>query len=419
VIGHRVPATNWAGNVIFGAARTHTPESIDSLRRIVEDSRRIRVLGSGHSFNGIADTDHDLVSLKGLPRIFTIDSTTSTVAVSSGMTYTELAWELHRAGYALANMASISPISIAGACATGTHGSGDEQRVLAASVAAMQFVGSGGELVELRRDVDGEKFFGSVVALGSLGIVTQLTLDIEPTYEMSQRVHVGVPLDEIQGRLDDVFSAGYSVSAFTDWQSDEANVWVKRRIDRSISGWGPGREADRKVHPISGVSPDLCTEQMGIVGPWLERLPHFRPGATLEAGHELQSEVFLSRDVAAQAITSLREIGELFAPALLVSEMRTVRADDLWLSPACGRDSLAIHFTWTRDESAVLPAVTALEERLLPLDPRPHWGKISTVTPRRIIASYERARDFEQLMVEHDPTFKFRNDFVNRLFPLH
>jgi xylitol oxidase len=162
----------------------------------------------------------------------------------------------------------------------------------------------------------------------------------------------------------------------------------------------------------------LCTEQLGVVGPWLERLPHFLPGATLEAGRELQSEVFLPRDVAEQAIRSLREIGDLLAPALLISEMRTVRADDLWLSPAYGRDSLAIHFTWARDESAVRLAVAAIEGRLLPLGPLPHWGKITTMHPRTMIASYERAGDFERLMLELDPTFKFRNGFVNSLFPL-
>jgi xylitol oxidase len=282
----------------------------------------------------------------------------------------------------------------------------------------MQLVGSGGELVEIGRHVDRERFCGSVVALGALGIVTQLTLDIEPTYDMSQRVHLGVPLDDIQCSFDDVCRAGYSVSAFTDWHSGEASVWIKRRVGEPVSTWDAGRQARHSVHPIPGLSPALCTEQLGVVGPWLERLPHFHPGATLEAAHELQSEVFLPRDVAEQAIRSLREIGELLAPALLVCEMRTVRADDLWLSPAYGRDSLAIHFTWTRDASVVRPAVAALEERLLPLGPRPHWGKITTMHSLRVIESYERAGDFERLMLELDPTFKFRNGFVNSLFPL-
>jgi alditol oxidase len=410
--------SNWAGNVAFGAARIHEPESLDALRHLVDSSRRIRPVGRGHSFSRIADTADDLVLLDGLPKTLEVDSVSSTVRVASGMTYTELAEGLHRAGFALANMASIPDISIAGACETGTHGSGDDQRVLAASVAAVQLVAADGALVELRRDSHRDTFSGSVVALGALGIVTHLTLDIEPTYEMSQQVYLGASLDDIQSQLNDVFSAGYSVSVFTDWHSGEASVWVKERVDQPESTLTLGRRAERSVHPVPSRSPDLCTEQLGTVGPWHERLAHFRPNAAREAGHELQSEVFLSRDVAHQAITVLREIGRLFAPALLVSEVRTVGADDLWLSPAYGRDSIAFHFTWNDNESTVLGALAAIEERLLPLDPRPHWGKLTTMTADRVIASYERALDFNELMVEQDPSFKFRNNFVNGLFPI-
>ena len=413
------PRSNWAGNVVFGAARVHKPESVDELRRIVHGSRRIRALGCRHSFSRISDTAGDLVLLTGLPKTLTIDPASSTVTVAAGMTYTELAEQLSRAGFALSNMASIPDISIAGACATGTHGSGDDHRVLPASVAAMKLVVADGDLVELRRALERDTFRGSLVAMGALGIVTELTLDIEPAYEMSQRVHLGVPLEELQNQTDDVFSAGYSVSAFTDWYSGEASVWVKQRVDQPVSKWIAGRQAQHRIHPVPGMSPKLCTEQLGIVGPWHERLPHFRPKPALKAGNELQSEIFLPRNVAQRAITELREIGSLLAPVLLVSEIRTVRSDDLWLSPAYGRDSLTLHFTWTDDELAVSSAVAAIEARLTPLNPRPHWGKLTTLDPHEIIASYERAPDFERLMVDCDPTFKFRNDFVNGLFPTH
>ena len=411
------PRTNWAGNVAFAASRLHQPKSIAALRRTVQSSRQIRALGSGHSFSRIADAAGDLVLLDSLPKTFHIDRDHSTVTVSAGMTYTELTVELHRAGFALVNMASIPDISIGGACATGTHGSGDAQRVLAASVAGMQLLVADGDLVEMRRDFHRDIFPGSVVALGALGIVTQLTLEIEPAYEMSQQVQLGVPLQLLEDRLDDVFGAGSSVSAFTDWYSGEANVWVKRRNDEPALTWTAGRRAHHTIHPVPGMSPELCTEQLGVVGPWHERLPHFRPKPSLETGNELQSEVFLPRTAAEQAISALRKLGGLIAPALLVSEMRTVRADDLWLSPAYGRDTIAFHFTWTANESAVLTAIAAIEERLMPLDPRPHWAKLTTMKPRQILSGYERALDFDRLMVEYDPKFKFRNDFVKGFFP--
>ena len=411
--------TNWAGNVLFHAARIHRPDSVDNLRRIVRSARRARALGCGHSFSAVADTTGDFVLLDALPKAISVDRTNSTVTVPSWMSYGDLAKELSRESFALSNMASIPGVSIGGACATGTHGSGDAHRVLADAVAALTLIVADGDEVELQRDHHPDDFFGSIVALGALGIVTQLTLHIEPAYEISQQVNLCVPLDEIEEGLDDVFGAGYSVSIFTNWLSLEASVWVKRRVDQPVSKWSGGREAHHTVHPVAGMPPELCTEQLGSVGPWYERLPHFRPKPTPGAGNELQSEVFLPRRVARRAISELREIASDFAPALFVSEMRSLRADDLWLSPAYGRDSVAFHFTWKANESAALQAIAAIEDRLIPLGPRPHWGKLTTLTPRRIIASYERAPDFERLMTEYDPTFKFRNDFVNGLYPIH
>ena len=363
-MNYQAQGTNWAGNIFLSASQIHRPGSIEALRRLVARSRRIRALGRGHSFSKILDGRQDLVLLDGLPRMLRIDSATSTVTVTSGMTYTDVAEGLHRAGFALANTASIPDISIAGACATGTHGSGDQQRILGASVTAVQLVAADGSLVDLQRDIDRDRFPGSVVTLGALGIVTQLTLEIEPTYQMSQQVHLGIPLQLLEDRFDDLFGAGYSVSAFTDWQSGEAKVWVKRRTDQLALSWTGGTPAQHRMHPVPGMSPELCTEQLGMVGPWHERLTHFRPKTGQEAGNELQSELFMPRTVASQAIPALREIGNLIAPALLVSEIRTVRADDLWLSPASGRDSVAFHFTWTADKSVVLPAIASIEERL-------------------------------------------------------
>src|SRR6185503_7776958 len=118
---------------------------------------------------------------------------------------------------------------------------------------------------------------GAVVALGALGIVSRLTLDIEPTFELTQRVRREVPLDEVADRLDAGFGAAYSVSGFTDWRGGLTDVWLKRRVGQGGSGWAGGRPAREPVHPVPGVPPRFCTQQLGIAGPWHERLPHFRP----------------------------------------------------------------------------------------------------------------------------------------------
>lgn len=410
--------TNWAGNVTFGSPRLHRPRSVDELRRVVRDSTRIRALGSGHSFNLVADSDHDLVRLDRLPEETVIDADPAdpSVTVTAGTRYAELVTALHERGYALANLASLPHISVAGSCATGTHGSGDDQRCLSAAVRAVQLVGPEGDLTWLSRDADPETFPGAVVALGALGVVLRLSLDIEPAFEMTQRVRVGVSLDEVAAHVDDVFGAAYSVSVFTDWR-DEGVVWLKHRTDRAEGGWNGGRPAREAMHPVPGMSPGASTEQLGTVGPWHERLPHFRPDLEPSAGKELQSELYVPREHAGAAFTALRGIGHLLAPVLYVSEVRTIRADDLWLSPAHGRDSVAFHFTWRRDPAAVVPVVAAVEERLRPLGARPHWGKVTTMAEAEVIGAYERAADFERLMVGLDPAGKFRNAFTDALFP--
>jgi xylitol oxidase len=408
------PVTNWAGNVTFRAAHIHRPTSADELRELVARRPKIRALGTGHSFNLIADSTADLVRVDGLPGTVEIDRDRSTVTVAAGLRYAEVAVALERAGFALANLASLPHISVAGSVATGTHGSGDTQRNLAAAVAALTLVAPDGTVVEVHRDSDP----GAIVALGALGIVTALTLDIEPTFQVAQQVYRNVPLTEIAASFDDVYGSAYSVSAFTTWASGRAVVWQKRRVDGDEPAWRGAQPATEPVNPVPGMPATNATRQLGVAGPWHERLPHFRPEFTPSAGEELQSEFFLPRTEAATAIAAVREIGELIASVVQVSEIRTIRGDDLWLSPAYHRDSVAFHFTWIKDMLAVGPVLAQLEQRLLPLGARPHWGKVTSIPAARIVADYACAGDFAALLRRFDPDGKFRNSFVDDLFPV-
>ncbi|PWW66790.1 FAD-binding protein [Actinokineospora spheciospongiae] len=408
------PVRNWAGNVTYGATRLHRPRSLDELRALVAGADRIRAVGSGHSFNGVADTTGELVSLDRLPATFEVDRDAGAVTVAAGMTYGEVVVALHDAGLALGTLASLPHISVAGSCATGTHGSGDTERCLAAAVRALRLVGPDGDVV----DLDGDTLPGAVVALGGLGVVTHLTLGVEPAYDMRQSVRLGVPLGKVAGAVDEVFGAGHSVSVFTDWRSGTGSVFLKQRVDREASGWAGGRPAAELVHPVPGMSTDSSTAQLDVVGPWFERLPHFRADRLpSSAGNELQSELYLPRSQAPAAFAALRELGELMAPVLQVAEVRTVAADDLWLSPAHHRDSVTIHFTWVLDPAAVLPVIAAVERRLHPLGARPHWGKLTTLPPAEVTAAYDRAADFTRLRSTLDPTGKFTNALLDAHFP--
>ncbi|MEU6895941.1 FAD-binding protein [Streptomyces sp. NPDC046557] len=406
---------NWAGNIDFGAAPIARPGSVDELRRIVAGSERVRALGAGHSFSGVLATAGGFVRLDGLPPAVDIDAEAGTATVTAGMRYADVAAALHPAGHALANLASLPDLSVAGATATGTHGSGDTQRSLAAAVVGLELVGPEGDLVELRRDVDRDTFAGSVVSLGALGVATRVTLQIEPAFEVAQSVRAAVPLEEIRDRFDEVSGAAYSVSVFTTWGAD-ASVWLKRRTDRPVTELDLGTPAPGPLHPVPGADPAPCTAQLGAPGPWHLRLPHFRPGATSDTGDELQSEYFLPRSAAAAAFDALRGIGALLGPVLHVAEVRTVRGDDLWLSPAYERDSVAFHFTWVKDAARVLPVIGAVEELLAPLGARPHWAKLTAMTGADIRSRYRRASDFAELLAKSDPEGKFANELVDGLF---
>jgi xylitol oxidase len=416
--------TNWAGNVTFSAQRVSRPESLGELRRIVAGRERVRALGTGHSFNPIADTPGDLVSVAGLPRVMEIDARRATVTVSAGLRYGELVGQLDAAGWALRNLGSLPHISIAGACATGTHGSGDANGNLATAVSALQMVTAGGDVVTASREDDGEQFDGLVVALGTLGIVTSLTLDLVPAFGIRQYVYEALPRDQLAEHLPDILASGYSVSLFTTWRGGPVEqVWRKCLAgpgDSPLpepSRWHGAVLAGHPLHPVPGMSPENCTEQLGVPGPWHLRLPHFRLEYTPSSGEELQSEYLVPREQASAALAAIDYIRDLVAPVLQISEIRTVAADGLWLSPSYRQPSVAIHFTWIKDTRAVLPVLAAIEEQLAPLLARPHWGKLFTVSPEVVRGLYERLPDFQRLRGHYDPAGKFGNEMVDAYVP--
>jgi xylitol oxidase len=422
-------AHNWAGNIRFGARRIHRPDSVDEVRRLVARGRRVRALGTGHCFNTIADAgsvrDDDpgeLIVLDGLPRIMDIDPDHRSVTVTASVRYGDLATHLDAAGFALHNLASLPHISVAGSIATGTHGSGDRNGGLATAVTGIEMVTAAGEIVTMTRDSHPDEFTGSIVALGALGIVTHVRLAIEPTYEVAQWVYEGMPWDRLLANLDDVFASAYSVSVLTRWDTPAVDyVWRKHRVHggdgRPPPVWLDATLADEPRHPVVGLPPEPATPQLGQPGRWHDRLPHFRLEFTPSVGAELQSEFFVPREHAAAAIEAIRGIGDRLAPVLMVGELRTIAADDLWLSPTYGRDSLALHFTWAPDAPAVLAAVAQIESALEPFGHRPHWGKVFTMAPNLVAARYERLADFGRLRHRLDPTGMFGNDFVDRYAP--
>jgi xylitol oxidase len=393
---------NWAGTYTYRARALHRPETLEQLQELVAGAERVRVLGSRHSFSDIGDSA-ELVSLDALPADVVVDG--DTVSCGAAVRYGELAEALHAEGAALHNLASLPHISVAGAIATATHGSGTGN--LATAVAALDLVTSTGELVTATRD--DEDFDGLVVGLGALGVVTRVTLDVEPAYEVRQRVYEDLPWEAVP----DVFGAGYSVSVFTRWEETAGSVWVKARGEPPDELFG-AVPADGERHPIPGLDAVHCTRQLGVPGRWSDRLPHFQMGFRPSAGEEIQSEYFVAREHALAAIDALRALGAALRPALQVCEIRTIAADRLWMSPQYGQDTVGIHFTWKREPELVGRLVAAVELALGPYAPRPHWGKLFLAGAATIADRYQRLPDFRRLAERLDPRGAFRNDWLAR-----
>ncbi|GAA3938874.1 D-arabinono-1,4-lactone oxidase [Microbacterium soli] len=408
---------NWAGNLGYRGTVAH-PTDLDEARSLITAGGPVRTLGTRHCFNDIADTTGTLIALDRMPRVFEISPERDAVRVSAALRYGDIAPLLEAEGLALSNLASLPHISVAGAVATGTHGSGDAIGSLATAVRELTLLTASGTLLTLRRG--DPRFAGAVVGLGALGAVIELVLDVEPTYRVAQRVYDRPRWDAVLADLDSVTSAGTSVSVFTTWQrTDSADqLWIKQRGDADLAGDLPARlgavPADAKRHPILGVDAEACTDQGGVPGPWYERLPHFRLEFTPSAGQELQSEYLVPRRDAVAALEAVRSLAGRIAPLLLVTEVRTIAADELWLSTAHGADAVAVHFTWRPDEGAVRALLPTIEAAL-PASARPHWGKVFTFDGAEVRRRHPRWDEFAALRAELDPDRRFVNDYLERL----
>lgn len=411
---------NWAGNLVYSTNRVSSPESTEQVAALVKKYPRVKVLGTRHCFNNIADSADQFISTKQMNKVVALDAVARTVTVESGIKYGELCPVLESKGFALHNLASLPHISVAGACTTATHGSGVKNGNLSTAVSAIELITANGETVTLQREKDKEKFSAAVVGLGALGVITKITLDMQPSFTMRQDVFEHLPMAQLKDHFEEIAGAGYSVSFFTDWQSDTINeVWIKSKITEGTkvdfsAGFFGSKAATKNLHPIADLSAENCTDQMGVPGPWYERLPHFKMGFTPSSGVELQSEYFVPRRHAVEAIQAIARLGKQTGPHLFISELRTIQEDNFWMSPCYKQPSLAIHFTWKQDWPAVKKLLPVIEKELAPFNAKPHWGKLFTMPAARLAALYPQLPAFRTMIGEYDPKGKFKNEFLSR-----
>ncbi|NWL11669.1 FAD-binding protein [Paenarthrobacter nitroguajacolicus] len=404
---------NWAGNLEYSSADVQRPTTVEQLRELVAQATRIKALGSRHSFNTVADTDGTHLLLDALPQEVVLDAAKGTVKVSGGISYGALGRALEEQGYAIHNLASLPHISVAGAIQTGTHGSGVNNPSLAAAVVTVDLVRASGELVTLTADDD--EFLASVVGMGALGMVTGLELAVRPSYEVRQRVLTNLSWEGALANFQAIASSAYSVSFFTDYTGDTIpQVWLKALdTEAPLPDLFGATAATAAMHPLPDMSAENCTEQLDVAGKWLDRLPHFRHEFTPSNGEELQSEFLLPLEQAPAALQAVRGLADKLAPLLFVSEIRTVAADEFWVSPFYQQQSVALHFTWKPLQAEVEAVLPELEEALRPFGARPHWGKLFTPSQYDFASLYPRFEDFRALVQANDPSGKFRNELLD------
>ena len=407
---------NWAGNYTYKADGYYEPASVEELQQLVKKLDKQKALGSRHCFNDIADSPKNQISTRQLNKVMNVDTDKRTVTIQSGVRYGDFAAELDSKGYALHNLASLPHITVAGACSTATHGSGVALGNLATHVVAMEIVNPQGEIVKIDRTHP--EFLGSIVGLGALGIIITVTLELEKTFQVRQDVFQELPLASLTKHFDEIMASGYSVSLFTNWLDQKiSQVWIKRRTDKTITelanDFFGAKAATRNLHPIVTMSAENCTDQMGVPGPWYNRLPHFKMGFVPSGGKELQSEFFVPHGNAVDAILALEKKKDLINPQLFISEIRTIAADELWMSPCYHQDSVAIHFTWKQNPDEVSKLIPMIENELAPYKMKPHWGKLFSVNPALLHERYEKYPDFLALTRKYDPDGKFRNHYLD------
>jgi xylitol oxidase len=410
---------NWAGNLTYSTGNVQYPKSVAEVQQLVKKHQKLKTLGTRHCFNTIADSKYDLLSTRDLNKVISVDRKNKTVTVEGGIKYGKLAPYLHTQGFALHNLASLPHISVAGSITTATHGSGIKNGNLASSVSGLEMVIADGSVIHFSKATDAAKLNAVVVGLGAIGVITKVTLDIIPTFMVRQRVFTNMPLAQVKQNFENIVSAGYSVSLFTNWQNENVSeVWIKSRVgtekDHTEAEFYGAKAATKNLHPVIAQPAEKCTDQMGVPGVWYERLPHFKMGFTPSTGKELQSEYFIPLHHAVEAISAISRLGKQIGPHLFITEIRTIAEDHLWMSPCYNQTSVTIHFTWKPETVAVMKLLPIIEKELAPFNVRPHWGKLFTISPSILASRYEKLEDFKKVVASYDPKGKFRNRFLSK-----
>jgi FAD/FMN-containing dehydrogenase len=399
--------TNWVGNQSFSPASTASPHDEEEVtarvREAAERGQQVRVAGAGHSFTPVVQTDGLLLDLSALRGVVATDPTRKRATALAATRIHDFYEPLWAAGLALRNQGDIDTQQIAGAVATGTHGSGTRYTSLSGVVRGVRLVTASGEVREIGED-EPDLLHAAQVSVGMLGVVTQLELEVTDAYRLREHVSLRA-WDDVMEHWDQLVAEHRHFGMF--WLPTEESGALY-----NLDGHGERLEDQCYVKVYDEVGPDVPDDD--TVGRRVDRCYRIFPMVYDPNFHEL--EYFVALDRAPEALRAMRELMMRSLPdSVYPLEVRTVGPDEAFLSPQHGTPTVVISVSGTpgTDYWAYLRSVDAL---LAGYDARVHWGKLHFMTPERLHALYPRADDFIALRRELDPSGMFLNDHLRPLF---
>lgn len=421
---------NWAGEQRCSPAVVAAPRDVEELAEIVTASaaagRTVRVAGSGHSFTDAVLTDGTLIDLGGLDRVLDVDTATGRVRVEAGLTLHTASPLLHSHGLAFPNLGDIDTQTIAGATATGTHGTGAKLRNISAALHSVQILRADGTTVELDEETDPDGWRAARVSIGALGIVTAVTLQLEPSFVLDL-VERPVPIADVLANLDE-FADGSDHFEFFAFA--HADVAMTKSSNRSVEPEQPRGKAGAWLNDVllsNHLYDTMCKlgRRVPSTVPAIHRLAtkagsnnrkidrSYRVFATPRLVKFNEMEYAIPREHARAAIGEILDVTKRFGTPMPI-EVRWVAPDDALLSPAGGRETcyIAVHqyegMVWE-------PYFRACEAVFDRYQGRPHWGKRHFQTAETLRTRYPEWDRFAEVRRRFDPTGVFANDYVNRV----
>lgn len=420
---------NWAGNVQFTAQSFIQPENETEIAAALLKSEQLRVVGTGHSWSTICTTNQNLLNLDRYNKVLQVDKEKLQVTVQPGIKLWQLNEYIDKQGLALKNLGSIARQSLAGAISTATHGTGIGFQILASQIEKFKLIKPDGDILEIHSEKDKDLFNLSIVNLGALGVISEMTINVVPAYQLHDRTYVA-PLQEVIDNLDELVE---ETDHFKLWWFPHVDQAVVYRYTRTQQAANDSRLRQWLMDEFLSVNVYRLLLKAGNINrDWRRNINRtlvkkfIQPLNRIEKSYKvfnvleppIHREVEWAFDISV-AKELLREYTSFINASKhrinFIQEIRFTKADEYALSPCYGRNTMWLG-AYNADNFGWEELMSDFESLAIKYKGRPHWGKEFNVSATYLQQQYPNFKKFTTLREQFDPTGKLLNDFTKRLF---